>query len=150
LFLADLDIKNKLKAAKGEKVRLQNMTSYHGKNQVSHNLTMIPKQYQWIENRLLHIPISDHRKITIELVLAPYLVVIKQLSFNEAYTIIREWIVQCNSLEMLKPSIDYFDTKIKTALNNSIQCSIPPIRRENMQRKYPDWYDDFKIWCILD
>jgi hypothetical protein len=51
---------------------------------------------------------------------------------------------------MLKPSIDYFDTKIKTALNNSIQCSIPPIRRENMQRKYPDWYDDFKIWCILD
>jgi len=33
---------------------------------------MIPKQYQWIERKLLHTPISDRRKITIELVLAPY------------------------------------------------------------------------------
>ena len=29
--------------------------------------------------------------------------------------------------------IDYFDTKIKSALNNSIQCSLPPIRRENIE-----------------
>ena len=112
---------------------------------------MIPKQYQWIENKLLHTPISDHRKITIELVLSPYLVVIKQESFNEAYTIIRQWIVQCNSLEVLKPSIDYFDNnKIGNAINNSLSNSIPPIKKENMQRKYPDWYEDFKVLRILD
>jgi hypothetical protein len=49
--LADIDIKNKLEAAKGEMVRLKNMKNYHGKNQEGPNLTMIPKQYQWIENR---------------------------------------------------------------------------------------------------
>jgi hypothetical protein len=77
LYLADLDIKHKIVAAKGEMVRIQNMKNYHGKNQEGANLTIIPKQYQWIENNLLHTPISDHRKITIDLVLSPYLVVIK-------------------------------------------------------------------------
>jgi hypothetical protein len=62
---------------------------------------MIPKQYQWIERKLLHTPISDRRKITIELVLAPYLIVIKKLPFNEAYTIIIEW----SSIEMLNDSM---------------------------------------------
>jgi hypothetical protein len=38
-------------------VRIQNMKNYHGKNQEGANLTIIPKQYQWIENNLLHTPI---------------------------------------------------------------------------------------------
>ena len=151
LYLADLDIKNKLEAAKGEKVRLQNMKSYHGKNQDSrNNLTTILKQYQWIENKLLHTPMPDHRKITIELVLAPYFAVIKHLSFDDTYLVIKDWLMKCNSLTILKPSVDYFDNKVKTAIYRSMSNGIPPIKKENMQNKYPDWHNDFKEWMIFD
>jgi hypothetical protein len=37
---------------------------------------------------------------------------------------------------MLKPSIEYFDNRIKAAINNSIQNKIPPILQENMKKKY--------------
>jgi hypothetical protein len=39
---------------------------------------------------------------------------------------------------MLKPSIEYFDSKIKSAINNSIQSRIPPILQANIEKKYPD------------
>jgi hypothetical protein len=50
---------------------------------------------------------------------------------------------------MLKPSIEYFDNRIKAAINNSIQNKIPPILQENMKKKYPDWYRYFKEQDIL-
>ena len=28
--------------------------------------------------------------------------------------------------------------------------AIPPIKKENMQNKYPDWHNDFKEWMIFD
>jgi hypothetical protein len=46
-------------------------------------------------------------------------------------------------------SSEYFDNKIKAAINNSLQNGIPPIKKENMQRRYPEWYG-FKDWLILD
>jgi hypothetical protein len=58
------------------------------------------------------------------------------LSFEESYSTIKHWIVKCNSIEMLKPSIEYFDNRIKAAINNSIQNKIPPILQENMKKKY--------------
>jgi len=53
-------------------------------------------------------------------------------------------------LRRLEPSSEYFDNKIKTAINNSLQNGIPPIKKENMQRRYPEWYSGFKKWLILD
>ena len=85
----------------------------------------------------------------IDLVLAPFLIVIRGLSFDESYSVIKDWIIRCNSVEMLKPSIEYFDSKIKSAINNSIQSKIPPILQENMKKKYPDWYKHLKEQSIL-
>jgi len=50
---------------------------------------------------------------------------------------------------MLKPSIEYFDNKIKAAISNSIQDRIPPILQENMKKKYPEWYKHFKEQIVL-
>lgn len=111
--------------------------------------TILPKQYQWIERRLLHTPISDHRKI-IDLVLSPYFAVIKHLSFDDTYLVIKDWLIKCNSLTILKPSVGYLDNKVKTAIYRSMSNGIPPIKKENMQNKYPDWHNDFKEWMIFD
>jgi hypothetical protein len=133
--LADKDIiKTKLECIKGS----NQINRYSSYSLVNVNGD-IPASYEWIET-LLQTPIADHRKHTIDLVLAPFLIVIKHLSFEDSYFIIKDWIVKCNSLEMLKPSIEYFDNRIKAAINNSIQSRIPPILQENSQKRYPDWY----------
>jgi hypothetical protein len=50
--------------------------------------------------------------------LAPFLIVIKHLSFEGSYFIIKDWIVKYNGIETLKSSIEYFDNKLKAAINN--------------------------------
>ena len=45
---------------------------------------------------------------------------------------------------MLKPSIEYFKTKIKSTIKNSTQSQIPPILIENIGKRYPDWYRQLK------
>jgi hypothetical protein len=145
LYLADKDIiKTKLECTK----RSNQINRYSSYSLVNVNRT-IPASYQWIEKRLLHTPVADHRKHTIDLVLAPFLIVTKHLSFEESYSIIKDWIVKCNSIEMLKPSIKYFDSKIKAAINNSIHSRISPILQENMKKNYPDWHRMLKADNII-
>jgi hypothetical protein len=50
---------------------------------------------------------------------------------------------------MSKPSIEYFDSKIKSAINNSIQSRIPPILQANIEKKYPDWHRHLKEQNII-
>jgi hypothetical protein len=140
LYLADKDIINtKLELMKKRSDQSNRCRSY---SLVNANRTA-PATYQWIEH-LLQTPIVDYRKHTIYLVLAPFLIVIKRLSLEKSYSIIKDWIVKCNRIEMLKPSIEYFDNKIKAAINNSIQSRIPPILQQNIEKKYPEWYRHFK------
>ena len=52
--------------------------------------------YEWIE-RILQTPFEDGRKVILDLILAPYLINIKKLSYQESCQIIREWLDKCNS-----------------------------------------------------
>jgi hypothetical protein len=146
LYLADKDIiKTKLEYIK---IRNNKFNRYHSYSSANINRTTVPSCYRWIE-RLLETPIADHRKQTIDLVLVPFLIVIRGLSFEESYSIIRDWIVRCNNIEMLKPSIEYFDNKLKAAINNSIQSRIPPILQGNIEKKYPNLYRYLKEQNII-
>jgi hypothetical protein len=148
LYLTDKDIiSTNLESIKRRNNQINRYHSYS--SAAANRRSNIPASYQWIEEKLLHTPISDHRKYTIDLVLAPFLIVIKCLSFEESYSIIKDWVVKCNSIEMLKPSIEYFDNKIKAAINNSIQSKIPPILQENIDKKYPDWHSHLKEQDIV-
>ena len=59
-----------------------------------------PRSVRWIGN-LLRAPITDQRKYSIWHILAPYLINVKQLSDEEAYTIIITWLDECSKLERL-------------------------------------------------
>ena len=145
LHLADKDIiRTKFEYIKR---RINQINRYRSYSLVNANRT-VPTSYQWIE-KLLEIPITDHRKHTIDLLLVPFLIVIKHIPFEESYSIIKDWIVKCNGIEMLKPPIEYFDSKIKTEINNSIQNRIPPIFIENIQTRYPDWHRQLKEQDII-
>lgn len=140
LYLADLDVKNKEKTAKrGEYKKTNNRNCEATKHKILQTCL-------WIET-LLQMPISDHRKHTLELVLAPYLVVIKRQSRDETYAIVKKWALKCNALRALEPSFDY---RIKVAIDKSIQNGIPPIRRETIANNYPTWYNDFMKWHLFN
>jgi hypothetical protein len=143
LYLPDLDIKNKRVFVNQE----QKIGFYRDSNYQS--AISMPKSYQWIET-LLQKPILDHRKSTIDLLLAPYLVNIRYLSFDQAYSIISDWTMRCNTIRVLEPSLSNFlDYRIKLAIDRSAQNRIPPIKLEAMRKKYPGWYKDFEEWHLF-
>ena len=56
----------------------------------------------WIET-VLKTPIEDYRKNALALILAPYLIKIKKLSYDEAFSIIKEWLSKCDELQLWIP-----------------------------------------------
>jgi Primase X len=91
IFLADKKLKE-----------LDNM----GKNQTKSNRTFSGKTIPWIE-KLLQTPINDYRKSAVSLILAPYLINIKKLSFDAALNIINSWLTDCEKLRKLDQNFDY-------------------------------------------
>jgi hypothetical protein len=91
--------------------------------------------YDCIEKKILANPFPDCRKIIVDLILAPYLIVIRNLSFEESYQIINEWLQKCNLLRKLD-----FNTRslINTALSTAYKKQIPPMRIITLKGNYQD------------
>jgi hypothetical protein len=144
LYLADLDLKEKFKILK-----LRSVQILEYRDGYSNGSMKIPREYEWIENSLLRTPIADHRKHSINLLLAPFLVNVKKSNHDESYSTMIDWIMSCNNVMMLHPNIKYFEKRVSSAIKNSTMNKILPIKRENMQKKYPDWHSDFKSWKLF-
>jgi Primase X len=82
---------------------------------------------EWIE-RLLQMPLSEHRKYCIWRILAPYFINVKHLSFGDSYGRICQWLESCSQLRVLD-----FDpaTKINDSLNRAINTGYMPISLDN-------------------
>jgi hypothetical protein len=141
LYLADLDLKEKFKM-----LELRHVQNLRYRSRYSNN---IPRKYKWIENSLLRTPIADHRKHSLDLLLAPFFVNVKKYGHNESYLIMINWTMLCNDAMKLRPNVKYFEERVKSAIKNSNHNKILPIKKENIQKKYPDWYWDFKSWKLF-
>ena len=75
---------------------------------------------------------EDCRKIIVDLILAPYLINIKKLSYDKSYQIIKEWLDKCNSLEKLD-SISNFDYRISYALKNAMNKGIGAMSQKKIK-----------------
>ncbi|MGH9988586.1 MAG: hypothetical protein ACRD8W_32030, partial [Nitrososphaeraceae archaeon] len=60
-----------------------------------HTSTEAAGSIHWIDDLLAGDGIADHRKLMVDLGLAPYFVNIKQADYNTAYSKIREWLDKC-------------------------------------------------------
>jgi non-catalytic primase subunit PriX-like protein len=85
----------------------------------------------WIES-LLQTPLSDHRKYCIWRILSPYLLNVKKLSNEEAYSIMNYWLDKCNELGRLNFNAK---AKIKEGLNGASKeyypISLEKLKEEN-------------------
>lgn len=93
----------------------------------------------WIDNILDNGGFADCRKTLIDLVLAPYLVNIKQCDYDMAYNTIIQWLDKCGQKCRLTFSSRY---KVRYALNRSRQNGIKPMKFETMKNDYSDMYQE--------
>mgnify|MGYP003575069379 FL=1 len=99
--------------------------------------TTYSNYYEWIDKKILANPFPDYRKIIINLILAPYLVVIKKLSFDESFQIINVWLQKCDLLRKLDFNIK---SVVNSALTTAFKKQIPPMSITTMKRNYKDLY----------
>jgi hypothetical protein len=80
-------------------------------------------------------------KVVIDLILAPYLINLRKLSYQESYQIIRNWLEKSNEL---KESDSYrnFEYRINYALKNAGNKGIGPMSKDKIKtdHKYSDLY----------
>jgi Primase X len=115
-------VDQKIKETKLQKRIDKKYSSRHG--------TAISK-INWVEI-LLQTPIEDYRKNAIALILAPYLIKIRMVSYEESFLILKDWLSKCKELRELD---DNFDSLIKYSLNTALRKQIPPMKFETLQIK---------------
>ena len=92
----------------------------------------------WIE-KLLQIAIEDYRKNAVGLILAPYLINVRKLTFDEAFTIIQKWLDKCSTG---KRRLD-FNSKylIRYNLKYTANKGSRPLRLETLKDRNRELYD---------
>jgi hypothetical protein len=108
------------------------------KRQNNNNKNTINRNYyEWIDKTILANPFPDYRKIIINLILAPYLVVIKKLSYEDSSQIINIWLQKCDLLRKLDFNITDL---VNSALATAYKKQIPPMRISTLKKNYNDLY----------
>ena len=102
--------------------------NYH----ISHGNTIA-----WIE-KLLEAPIDDYRKNAVNLILAPYLINVKKLSYDAALNIINSWLNKCGKLRPLDQNFDY---AVRYALKYSAKNGHRPLKLDTFKLKNIALYD---------
>ena len=129
LIQKKIDEYNNNKQKQAQKWKQKNNQSYLKKVPTSH-------YYGWIET-LLEIPITDFRKNATNLILAPYLINIKKISYQESFDIVINWLKKCDSVRKLNFNPKYL---AKFALNIARQKSIPPMKLETLKSRDMELY----------
>ena len=108
--------------------RLKELNSI-GKNQTKSNYTFRGNTIHWIE-KLLHTPTDDYRKSVVSLILGPYLINIKKLSYDDALNIINTWLSKCSKLRQLDCSCKYM---LRYALKNAEKNGYRPLKLDTLK-----------------
>jgi hypothetical protein len=109
----------------GEKKRVRELAISNSNNNYKSN------RIKWIET-LLNIPIDDYRKHTVDLILAPYLLNIRNLNPNETYQIIYSWLEKCNNTRRLDFNPH---SRIKDAIKTAIKMKYKPMGLEKLKQR---------------
>jgi hypothetical protein len=96
------------------------------KNNCRYSNTNNNNRIEWIEKILLY-PIEDYRKIVIYLILSPYLINIKKMSYDDSYRVIKEWLDKCNDIKKLDNYQNFVNYRIHSALKTATQKGIGPM-----------------------
>jgi hypothetical protein len=135
-YLINEKLKEKMKyQRRGQQNKHSKTNEYNHKTMTATHNTNV------IYERLLELQIDDFRKNAADLILIPYLVLIRKLSDSEVYNIVRSWLDKCSKLKPLDPN--YTDNRIMYALRQSRQKQILPMSLETIKQH------DEKLYNLL-
>ena len=105
--------------------------------------------YGWIE-RILREGQQYYRRYTIEWILAPYLITVKRLSYEQSSSILHDWLYnKCATLRALEYHDNKYEDKINEALDRSVDKNWRPLSLSKLQEKKPKLYQ-MLLPMILD
>ena len=91
----------------------------------------MPTKRLWIET-LLDTPIEEYRKYAIRRIIAPYLINIRKLAYDDAFNIIKNWLNNYNDNHNFNANI-----KIKDALSGNpvgyLHIGFSDLKSENVE-----------------
>jgi non-catalytic primase subunit PriX-like protein len=87
---------------------------------------------KWIEENLLQTALNDCRKTIVSLILAPYFLNIRKLSFEQASSIIQKWLDLCRSERVLDFNPKHF---VETALATVSKSGYKPMSLSTLKEK---------------
>jgi hypothetical protein len=100
----------------------------------------------WIE-KLLQTPIDDYRKCARDLILVPYLVLRKDVTYPaQVSDIVMSWADKCAELRSLDPSRREFEHKIWSRTHEVMHDRIPPMKFSTLKEKNPDLYQKISLF----
>lgn len=88
---------------------------------------------KWMETLLL-TSIDDYRKNAIALILSPYLINIRKMSYEEAILTLKKWLTKCNASRKLNGD---FEQIVKCSVNNAIRNRRLPMKFDTLKVKNP-------------
>jgi Primase X len=94
----------------------------------------------WIE-KLLQTPIDDYRKNAVSLILAPYLINIRKISYENALNMINNWLTECGKIRQLNQNFDYM---VRYALRYSAKNGSRPLKLDTLKLKNKQLYQILK------
>jgi hypothetical protein len=120
----------------------EQLSTFHNNANNSNNNKCI----HWIE-KLLQTPLADHRKKCIWRILAPYLINVKKLSYEESFGILVDWLDKCSKVSRL-----FFNprSKIKQDLNAAIKTRYYPISLTKLSFTDKELYNFLQNQGIFD
>jgi hypothetical protein len=107
------------------------------KNQTESRYTFRGRTISWIE-KLVQTPIDDYRKNAVNLILAPYLMNVKKVSYDLALSITSGWLKKCGELRQLDQNFDY---TVRYALKYSVKNGQRPLKLDTLNIKNLMLYD---------
>ena len=93
----------------------------------------------WIED-LLNKPLPDFRKFVSHYILSRYLVNVKQLSQEEAYSVVIDWLIRCNKIETLHPPLREFGKRVLYDAKEASRSQKLPIGKNLLRDMNNDLY----------
>ena len=97
----------------------------------------------WIESNILQGScIRDFRKITVDLVLAPYLINVRKCDYDVAYDTIAKWLDKCGKRRSLTFNVRY---TVNHALNRAKDECMHPMKLDTIKSKYHEMYQEIFV-----
>jgi non-catalytic primase subunit PriX-like protein len=116
--------------------RIDDNVAKRKRSRLCSNTKTMPTKRVWIE-MLLDTPIEDYRKEATRRIIAPYLVNIKKLAYDDAFNVTKNWLDECNKIRPLDFNAN---VKIKDVLRAAARVGYLPMGFSDLKSENGELY----------